>query len=116
MNKPTTYKLYSQDLARRLLAIIAEKRQADKHNRRGFNLKKLSAQSGIPYWTLIDYCTRQTVALTLQQMDKILYAMGLSVLDLIEPKELADRYDSYDRVSRYLIRRKSASGIPPSEK
>lgn len=111
--------LYMADITRRVLAHIDAKRKAPGAGRaahlNGFSLQKLARESGIPYWTLYDYVARRSVPISLSQLDHILYGLKMSILDFIKPEELAERFDSYDAVSRYNIKRFS-KGILPSGK
>lgn len=110
--------LYVAELARRLVLEVDNRRTAKScgsaavgSNR--FSLAKLSRDSGINYHTLIGLFVKRNRRLTLDTIDKVLYGMKLSVVDLMTAPELVTRYESLGADRRYKARGRALSGNPP---
>lgn len=86
--------LYFTDLTRRLLTYLHWKLDYDRRKilrnpwNKGQYLSKLELcrRTGIPWVMLWEYLTGRT-AIPYERLDRILHALGISVLDLIHPRE-----------------------------
>lgn len=91
---------YFTDLQRRLITYVDNKRNPELNPGAGmsargrrFSLQRLASKSGVCYWTLVAiFIRRKATAVTPAILDSILYGMGLNVIDLMLPSELAQRY------------------------
>jgi len=104
--------LTANEIGRRLIEYVNTRRHKEAkvytYGKR-LSLGKLALLSGISYEQLRCFFEKKDRKLSLDAIDKILYGLDMTVLDLIRPEELAARYDSYSRFSRYHIRRDAAS-------
>lgn len=101
--------LYFQDLAGRALAAIDT--QMSKRYRNGNRFKeaggltiaKLVKRSGMTWWTIYRKLKRHS-PISLEQLDKLMYAAEIDITDLLLTPEIAALYASGDPMFRYLIR------------
>ena len=74
--------LYINEISRRLLAYIKERRKA---NIFPLKTRQLAERMGIPYETTVNWISRGNTSLSTDMMDKLFLALEISVLDLLTP-------------------------------
>lgn len=85
-----------------VLRIIAEAKKRMKYDgaryqpHARFSWANLARATGIPYWTIVSYFVKRDRPLDIATLDKVLWSMKLSVLDLIEPVEIVSYLQSLD--------------------
>lgn len=111
---------YTNDIARRLLIYIDNKRNTPFTGKlnggKRFSLRKLAESSGLSYWAIVNYVIRRDRPLSLNAIDNLMYGLGINVTDLLQPHELAPKYDEFSRQVRYQVRRRSSGKSPSTEK
>jgi hypothetical protein len=83
--------LYFGTMVERLIRYIERRRAEDRTKytpRVRFSMANLSRATGIPYMTLQHYFYYRDRPIDIAALDKILWGLKLSTLDLIEPNEL----------------------------
>lgn len=119
--KPETPPLYMIEITKRVIAEIDRRRTTPLAKSmacvgRGFNMRTFAASCGIGYWSMVRYVVRKNLVPPMEVVDKMLYGLGMSILDFIEPREFVSKFNEFGRQTRYDIRRTATSGKSPRRK
>lgn len=99
--------VYLGDLAARFLKKLDERRAYIRKNyqrKHWLTYKLLAKRSGLGYEAVMRYLCRKDREMGFTELDKLLFASGLSVLDLLMPSEVLSYLESLDYKQRNDLR------------
>lgn len=106
---------YMADITRRLLLYVQAKIDQPKTGQgsggRRFSLRRLAEKSGLGYWSLVDYFVRHKNVPPVESADALMYGLGINVLDLLLPAEIAQRWEDLPDRSRASINQIAAKRL-----
>lgn len=91
---------------------LAEKRRGPYGRIKAYTINWIAAQTGINALTIREWLVAKRNRIPVEKLDKIMAALDIDVLDLLQPSEVGDAYLRGDFSFRAKVRKRFKQNLP----